>query len=82
MRPRRAGAVVAIVAAAAMALTGCTLLAPLFGGGSSTVTTHTDEQVAAGLEQFYKQDVTWKNCGGGLVIVTARRSNSIISSAF
>ena len=34
MRPRRAGAVVAIVAAAAMALTGCTLLAPLFGGGS------------------------------------------------
>ena len=65
MRTRRAAALVAIVAGAAMALSGCTLLAPLFGGGETTVTTHTDEDVATGLEQFYKQDVTWKNCGGG-----------------
>jgi len=64
MKTRRI-AVVAVIAAAAMALSGCTLFAPLFNGGASTVTTHTDEPVAAGLEQFYKQDVTWKNCGGG-----------------
>ncbi len=62
MRPVTA---VAALAAAAMVLSGCSLLAPLFGGGGSPVTTHTDEDVAPGLEQFYKQDVTWKNCGSG-----------------
>lgn len=65
MRTSRVAVVVAVIAATAMALSGCTLLAPLLNGGETTVTTHTDEPVAAGLEQFYKQDVTWKNCGGG-----------------
>ena len=65
MRSLRAAAAVAVLAASALVLSGCSLLAPLFGGGGTTVTTHTDEEVAAGLEQFYKQDVTWKNCGGG-----------------
>ncbi|MEQ1736771.1 MAG: alpha/beta hydrolase, partial [Rhodoglobus sp.] len=49
----------------AVVLSGCTLLAPLLNGGEVTVTTHTDESVAPDLEQYYKQDVTWKNCGGG-----------------
>jgi pimeloyl-ACP methyl ester carboxylesterase len=62
MRPVAA---VAALAAAAMLLSGCTLLDPILGGGGTTVTTHTDEEVAPGLEQFYKQDVTWKNCGAG-----------------
>jgi pimeloyl-ACP methyl ester carboxylesterase len=66
MRNLRLSAIVAAVAASALVLSGCTLLDSLTGGGGSTVTTHTDEQVDAGLEQFYKQDVTWKNCGGGM----------------
>jgi pimeloyl-ACP methyl ester carboxylesterase len=57
-------AIVAAFAATAMVLAGCTLLSPILGGGD-TVTTHTDEEVAAGLEQYYKQDVTWKSCGAG-----------------
>ncbi|MEO8262061.1 MAG: alpha/beta hydrolase [Pseudolysinimonas sp.] len=66
MRTRRLASVVALVAASTMVLTGCTLITALTGGGETTVTTHTDEDVASGLEQFYKQDVTWKNCGGGM----------------
>jgi pimeloyl-ACP methyl ester carboxylesterase len=65
-KPRfRSAAAVAILAASALVLSGCSLLAPFFGGDTTTVTTHTDEEVPAELEQFYKQDVTWKNCGGG-----------------
>lgn len=59
-------AIAAVMTAAALTLSGCTLFQGILGGGESTVSTHTDEQVAAGLEQFYKQDVTWKNCGGGM----------------
>ncbi|HEV7742715.1 MAG TPA: alpha/beta hydrolase [Pseudolysinimonas sp.] len=66
MRTSRLPAIVAALAASAMALTGCTLFNAVTGGGETTVTSHTDEQVAAGLEPFYKQDVTWKNCGGGM----------------
>lgn len=58
-------AIIAALAAAAMVLSGCTLLSPLLNGGGSTVTTHTDEQVEPGYEQYYKQDVTWRNCGAG-----------------
>ncbi|MCU1417389.1 MAG: alpha/beta hydrolase, partial [Schumannella sp.] len=66
MRTSRRTAIVAALAASAMALTGCTLFNAVTGGGETTVTSHTDEQVAAGLEPYYKQDVTWKNCGGGM----------------
>jgi pimeloyl-ACP methyl ester carboxylesterase len=59
-------AIAAALTAAALVLSGCTLFQQLIPGGETTVTTHTDEQVAAGLEQFYKQDVTWKNCGSGM----------------
>lgn len=59
-------AIAAALSAAALVLSGCTLFQQLIPGGETTVTTHTDEQVAAGLEQFYKQDVTWKNCGSGM----------------
>jgi pimeloyl-ACP methyl ester carboxylesterase len=65
MRTPRLAAAAAILAASAMVLSGCTLLAPLINGGEVTVTTHTDETVPPELEQFYKQDVTWKNCGDG-----------------
>jgi pimeloyl-ACP methyl ester carboxylesterase len=65
MRTSRRAAAVAVLAASAMVLSGCTLLAPLLNGGEVTVTTHTDESVAPELEQYYKQDVTWKNCGSG-----------------
>lgn len=64
MTPMRPAAAIAALAAAAMLLSGCTLLSPILGGGG-TVTTHTDEEVAPGLEPYYKQDVTWKNCGAG-----------------
>jgi pimeloyl-ACP methyl ester carboxylesterase len=61
----RRAATVAILAASALVLSGCTFLLPLIPGGETTVTTHTDEQVSQALEPYYKQDVTWKNCGGG-----------------
>ncbi|MEO8094511.1 MAG: alpha/beta hydrolase [Pseudolysinimonas sp.] len=56
----------AVLTAAALTLSGCTLFNQLATTGETTVSTHTDEQVAAGLEQFYQQDVTWKNCSGGM----------------
>lgn len=65
MHPIRPAAVIAAVAASVLVLSGCTLLSPILGGGETTVTTHTDEQVAPELERFYKQDVTWKSCGAG-----------------
>ena len=64
MRSSRPVAIVAGVAAVAMLLAGCSLLTPVLGGGK-TVSTHTDEQVPPELERFYKQDVTWRGCGGG-----------------
>jgi len=72
MRTLRRATAVAVLTATAVVLSGCTLLAPLLGGGETTVTTHTDESVAPGLEQFYKQDVTWKNCGGGYDCTTLK----------
>ena len=59
-------AAVAGLTAATLVLSGCTLLGQILPGGETTVTSHTDEEVAPGLEQFYKQDVTWKNCGSGM----------------
>lgn len=66
MRSSRLVASVAVLAASALALSGCTLIHAVTGGGETTVSSHTDEQVAKDLEQFYKQDVTWKNCSGGM----------------
>ena len=60
----RPAAVVAALSAVALVLSGCSLLTSL-GGGTSTVTTHTDEPVDSSLEPYYKQDVTWTGCGGG-----------------
>jgi pimeloyl-ACP methyl ester carboxylesterase len=72
VRTLRRTAVVGILAASAMVLTGCSLFAPLFGGGTTTVSTHTDEEVEPALEPFYKQDVTWQNCGGGMDCATLK----------
>jgi pimeloyl-ACP methyl ester carboxylesterase len=69
---RRRTASIAALLVATLALSGCSLFANLTGGGESTVSTHTDETVASGLEQFYKQDVTWKNCGSGLDCTTLK----------
>jgi pimeloyl-ACP methyl ester carboxylesterase len=69
---RRATASIAAVLAATLTLTGCTLFSSITGGGTVTVTTHTDETVASGLEQFYKQSVTWKGCGSGLDCTTVK----------
>src|ERR1700712_5477394 len=68
----RRSAAVAVILAGALALSGCSLFSGLTGGNSApvTVTTHTDEAVASGLEKFYKQSVTWKGCGSGLDCTT------------
>ncbi len=71
MRPPRAAALAAL-AATALVLSGCSLFAPLLNGGGTTVTTHTDEEVPAALEPFYKQDVTWRNCGSGMDCATLK----------
>lgn len=61
----RRRAALAAVLASALSLSGCTLLAPIIGGGETTVSSYTDETVSAELEPYYKQDVTWKSCGSG-----------------
>jgi pimeloyl-ACP methyl ester carboxylesterase len=67
---RRRGIVaIAALSAAALLLSGCSF-SSIFGGGGGTVSTHTDEPVADGLEQFYKQDVDWKSCGSGAECTT------------
>lgn len=71
IRTRRAAAV-AVLLSSALALSGCSLFAGITGGAPVTVTTHTNEAVASGLEQFYKQSVTWKSCGGGLDCTTLK----------
>lgn len=65
-------AAVAVLAAVTLVLSGCSLLSLVEGGGPSTVTTHTDEQVDPALEQFYKQDVTWRGCGAGYDCTTLK----------
>ena len=50
---------VALLAAAALVLSGCSLIQSLAPQGS----THTDEDVPAELERFYKQDLSWKSEG-------------------
>jgi pimeloyl-ACP methyl ester carboxylesterase len=56
--PRRVSAI-AVLAAAALALTGCSLLAPTTGGGGAT-------DSPAGLDKFYTQELTWNDEGEGL----------------
>jgi len=64
MTTRRLGAL-AVVLAAALALSGCGIL-PFFpggGGGGGDRPGPTGEDVAAELEQYYTQDVAWSGCG-------------------
>lgn len=71
-RPRRGTAALAVLAATAIALTGCIPLPPaLPTAPAATSSTDpgqppwepTGEQVAPGLEQYYGQDVDWTDCG-------------------
>lgn len=57
-------AAVAAVSVAALALSGCSLLSLIGGGGVGDTTTHTDEPVAAELEAYYKQSLSWERLGG------------------
>lgn len=68
-RTTRGFVAIAILAAAAVGLTGCiSWFEPPTG---STVSTPTDEAVAAELEPYYRQIITWEGCGGGLQCATA-----------
>lgn len=71
MRPHRgrAGAAIGMLVASAVVLTGCiSWFEPPVG---STVSTPTDEVVAAELEPYYRQIITWEGCGAGLQCATA-----------
>src|SRR4051812_3012483 len=72
LRSRRTTASVAALLVAGLTLTGCTLFNNVAGGGTHTVTTHTDETVAPGLDQFYKQSITWRGCGSGFDCTTLK----------
>jgi pimeloyl-ACP methyl ester carboxylesterase len=55
----------ATIAVAALLLSGCQVI-PRPSGGSTTVTTHTDEAVASKLKRFYTQSLTWTKRGGAI----------------
>ncbi|HEY1529254.1 MAG TPA: alpha/beta hydrolase, partial [Galbitalea sp.] len=60
--------IVAVIAASALALSGCSsLFLP-----PKTTSTPTGETVAANLARFYHQVLTWKSCGDGLQCTTAK----------
>ncbi|HEY1531812.1 MAG TPA: alpha/beta hydrolase [Galbitalea sp.] len=60
--------IVAVIAATALALSGCSsLFLP-----PKTTSTPTGETVAADLAPFYHQVLTWKSCGDGLQCTTAK----------
>src|SRR6187402_2862995 len=61
---RRLVSLLAAAAAVTTLLSGCFLLPP--STQPHTVTTHTDESVAPGLERFYTQSLTWKSLGSGI----------------
>jgi pimeloyl-ACP methyl ester carboxylesterase len=64
MSQRRILPLAALLTAGALLLTGCFPFAfSNGGGGSQTVDTSTDEAVEPGLEQFYKQELTWHDRG-------------------
>ena len=64
---RRLTALAAVAAAVATLLAGCVLLpkAPA-PGGTRAASTHTDEKVAADLQRYYAQGLTWRSVGGGI----------------
>lgn len=67
MSHRRILPLTVLVAATAVLLAGCLPFGFPFsggGGGTETVDTSTDEPVAADLERFYKQELTWQDRGG------------------
>ncbi|TIH33664.1 alpha/beta hydrolase [Subtercola vilae] len=68
-RGRRTLGIVAVAAAAALVLTGCSTW---FGSGTGSATgqpaagsSPTGEDVAANLKPFYDQTLSWSDCGGG-----------------
>jgi pimeloyl-ACP methyl ester carboxylesterase len=64
MSARRILPIAALLTASAVLLSGCfPFTFPNGGGGSQTVDTSTDEEVAAELEPFYKQELTWYDLG-------------------
>jgi pimeloyl-ACP methyl ester carboxylesterase len=64
MSQRRILPLAALVTASALLLSGCfPFTFPSSGGGTQTVDTSTDEEVEAGLEAFYKQELTWYDLG-------------------
>jgi pimeloyl-ACP methyl ester carboxylesterase len=64
MSQRRILPLAALLTASALLLSGCFPFSfPGGGGGSQTVDTSTDEEVEAGLEAFYKQELTWYDLG-------------------
>lgn len=68
MSVRRILPFAALVAVSALVLTGCFPfpLLPGSGGGTETTNTSTGEEVDADLKQFYDQELTWTDLGGGI----------------
>jgi len=65
---RRLVSLVAVAAAVSTLLAGCFLIPhpQPKPGATSTSTTHTDEKVAADLQRFYTQGLTWRSEGHGI----------------
>ena len=69
MRRFRLG-IVAVALAATLPLSGCVswFLPPT----ANSTSTPTDEQVAAELQAYYRQVLSWSSCGGGMQCATAK----------
>jgi pimeloyl-ACP methyl ester carboxylesterase len=65
---RRLVSLVAVAGVVSTLLAGCFLLPhpQPRPGSTATSTTHTDERVAADLQRFYAQDLTWRSEGHGI----------------
>jgi hypothetical protein len=68
MSVRRILPLAALLTASAVVLTGCFPFPFLQGGGggSETTNTSTGEEVDPDLEQYYNQELTWSDLGGGV----------------
>lgn len=72
-RLRRVTAVVAGLAVAAIALSGCLYaMIPSASSGPRPVTTPDTSGVAEDLKQFYGQRLSWSNCGSGMDCTTVK----------
>ncbi|WP_284254473.1 alpha/beta fold hydrolase [Pseudolysinimonas kribbensis] len=63
---RRLTALVAVMTATTLLLSGCILQKLPVPGSTHTVTTHTHEAVAPDLERFYTQGLRWRSVSGGI----------------